>query len=208
LFGKDTFKLKKGVVKMSRNLGIQTTEFCDYEVRLSESRLDAQQLRSFVDAQMPRTGIGEVPWSTPLSSEQLTELAGTGKAEFVTAHMMLAADGEPPLIGIGALIRDPDNYKTPRMIIVVESDSRGQGFGKRIANELLRRLNPGETVQAEVQQELTIQGRRANFFKKLGFKCVEERHRSGDVSEFVAGAFVGTVQKYFDLYALSKDAED
>jgi hypothetical protein len=119
---------------MSRSLETQVTEFFDCEVRLSTSRLDAQQLREFADSQMPRTGIGAVPWSTPLSSDQLTELAATGKAEFVIAHMMLAADGEPPLIGIGALIRDPDNYPNPRMIIVIESESRGQGLGKRIAN--------------------------------------------------------------------------
>jgi len=193
---------------MSRSLETQVTEFFDCEVRLSTSRLDAQQLREFADSQMPRTGIGAVPWSTPLSSDQLTELAATGKAEFVIAHMMLAADGEPPLIGIGALIRDPDNYPNPRMIIVIESESRGQGLGKRIANELLRRLDPGETVQVEVQQALTAQQRRARFFEKLGFKCVEERHRTGDVPEFVGGALVGTVQKNFALYAFTKGVED
>ena len=193
---------------MSRSLETQVTEFFDCEVRLSASRLDAQQLREFADAQMPRTGIGAVPWSTPLSSDQLTELAATGKAEFVTAHMMLAADGEPPLIGIGALIRDPDNYPNPRMIIVIESESRGQGLGMRIANELLGRLNPGETVEVEVQQALTTQQRRARFFEKLGFKCVEERHRTGDVPEFVGGAYVGTVQKNFALYAFTKGAGD
>jgi len=193
---------------MSRSLETQVTEFFDCEVRLSTSRLDAQQLREFADSQMPRTGIGAVPWSTPLSSDQLTELAATGKAEFVIAHMMLAADGEPPLIGIGALIRDPDNYPNPRMIIVIESESRGQGLGKRIANELLGRLNPGETVEVEVQQALTTQQRRARFFEKLGFKCVEERHRTGDVPEFVGGALVGTVQKNFALYAFTKGVED
>ncbi len=193
---------------MSRSLETQVTEFFDCEVRLSASRLDAQQLREFADTQMPRTGIGAVPWSTPLSSDQLTELAATGKAEFVTAHMMLAADGEPPLIGIGALIRDPDNYPNPRMIIVIESESRGQGLGKRIANELLGRLNPGETVEVEVQQALTTQQRRARFFEKLGFKCVEERHRTGDIPEFVGGAFVGTVKKKFALYAFTKGVED
>jgi len=193
---------------MSRILETEVTEFFDCEVRLSATKLDARQLREFADTQMPRTGIGAVPWSTPLSSDQLTELAVTGKAEFVTAHMMLAADGEPPLIGIGVLIRDPDNYPYPRMIIVVESESRGQGFGKRIANELLHRLNPGETVQVEVQQELTPQRRRAKFFEKLGFKCVEERHRTGDVPEFIGGNLVGTVQKNFALYAFTKGAED
>ena len=193
---------------MSRSLETQVTEFFDCEVRLSASRLDAQQLREFADTQMPRTGIGAVPWSTPLSSDQLTELAATGKAEFVTAHMMLAADGEPPLIGIGALIRDPDNYPNPRMIIVIESESRGQGLGKRIANELLGRLNSGETVEVEIQQALTTQQRRARFFEKLGFKCVEERHRTGDVPEFVGGAFVGTVQQNFALYAFAKGVED
>ncbi len=193
---------------MSRSLETQVTEFFDCEVRLSASRMDAQQLREFADTQMPRTGIGAVPWSTPLSSDQLTELAATGKAEFVTAHMMLAADGEPPLIGIGALIRDPDNYPNPRMIIVIESESRGQGLGKRIANELLGRLNPGETVEVEIQQALTTQQRRARFFEKLGFKCVEERHRTGDVPEFVGGAIVGTVQKNFALYAFTKGVED
>ena len=193
---------------MSRILETQATEFFDCEVRLSATRLDAQQLREFADTQMPRTGIGAVPWSTPLSSDQLAELAATGKAEFVTAHMMLAADGEPPLIGIGTLIRDPDNFPNPRMIIVVESESRGMGLGKRIANELLRRLNPGETVQVEVQQALTPQRGRARFFEKLGFKCVEERHRTGDVPEFVGGALVGTVQNNFALYAFTRGAEE
>ncbi len=193
---------------MSISLETQVTEFFDCEVRLSVSRLDAQQLSAFADTQMPRTGIGAVPWSTPLSSSQLAELAANGKAEFVTAHMMLAADGEPPLIGIGALIRDSDNYTNPRMIIVIESESRGQGLGKRIANELIRRLNPGETVQVEVQQSSTTQRRKARFFEKLGFKCVEEKHRTGDVPEFVGGTFVGTVQKNFSLYAFTKVAED
>ena len=50
---------------MSKSLETQVTEFYDCEVRLSASRLDAQQLREFADTQMPRTGIGEVPWSTP-----------------------------------------------------------------------------------------------------------------------------------------------
>jgi len=193
---------------MSKSLETQVTEFFDCDVRLSVSRLEARQLSAFADSQMPRTGIGAVPWSTPLSSNQLAELAANGKAEFVTAHMMLAADGEPPLIGIGALIRDPDNYPYPRMIIVIESESRGQGLGKRIANELLRRLNAGETVQVEVQQSSTNQRRRARFFEKLGFECVEEKHRTGDVPEFVGGAHVGNVQKIFSLYAFTKSAED
>ena len=193
---------------MPRRLEAQITEFFDCEIRISVSRLDAQQLREFADSQMPRTGIGAVPWSTPLSSDRLIDLAATGKAEFITAHMMLAADAEPPLIGIGALIRDTDNYPHPRMIIVVDSDSRGQGLGKRIANELLRCLNFGETVQVEVQQALTTQRRRARFFESLGFKCLEERHRTGDVPEFVGGALAGTVQKNFALYSFTKDAED
>jgi len=189
-------------------LETQVTEFFDCEVRLSASRLDAKQLSDFADTQMPRTGIGAVPWSTPLSSSQLAELAANGKAEFVTAHMILAADGEPPLIGIGALIRDPDNYTNPRMIIVIESESRGQGLGKRIANELIRRLDPGETVQVEVQQSSTTQRRRARFFEKLGFKCVKEDHRTGDVPEFVSGTLVGIVEKNFSLYEFTKGTED
>jgi len=192
---------------MPRSLETQITEFFDCEIRLSASRLDAQQLGEFADNQMPRTGTGAVPWSTPLTSDQLVELAEGGKAEFVTAHMMLAADAEPPLIGIGALIRDTNNYPHPRMIIVVDSESRGQGLGTRIANELLRRLNPGETVQVEVQEALTPQKRRARFFEKLGFKCIEERHRTGDVPEFVGGMLVGTVQKNFALYSFTKGTE-
>jgi hypothetical protein len=70
------------------------------------------------------------------------------------------------------------------------------------------RIDPGETVQVEVQQALTAQQRRARFFEKLGFKCVEERHRTGDVPEFVGGALVGTVQKNFALYAFTKGVED
>jgi len=193
---------------MSRSLEIQITEFFDCEIRLSASRLDAQQLREFADAQMPRTGIGAVPWSIPLTSDQLVELAETGKVKFVTAHMMLAADAEPPLIGIGALIRDPDNYPHPRMIIVVDSESRGQGLGKRIANELLRQLSIGETVQVEVQEALTTQRRRARFFETLGFKCVEEKYRIGDVPEFEGGSRVGTLQKNFALYSFTKNTDD
>lgn len=189
---------------MSKTLETQVTEFFDCEVRLSATRLDAQLLSEFADRQMPRTGIGEVPWSTPLSCDQLAELAATGKAEFVTAHMMLPADGQPPLIGIGALIRDPDNYPNPRMIIVIENESRGQGLGNRIANELLNRLNPGETVQAEVQQESSTKRRTAKFFEKLGFKCVEENYRTGNVPEYVGGAFAGTVQRNFALYEFFK----
>jgi GNAT superfamily N-acetyltransferase len=157
---------------------------------------------------MPRTGIGAVPWSTPLSSDQLVELAETGKAEFVTAHMMLAADAEPPLIGIGALIRDPSTYPYPRMIIVVDSESRGQGLGKRIANELIRHLRPGETVQVEVQQALTAQRRRARFFESLGFECIDEIYRSAEVPEYLGGKLVGTVNKNFALYSFTKQADD
>lgn len=206
LFGKAILK-EKGVLTMSISLETQATEFFDCEIRLSASHLDAQRLGNFADSQMPRTGIGAVPWSIPLSSDQLVELAENGKAEFVTAHMMLAADAESPLIGIGALIRDADNYPHPRMIIVVDIESRGQGIGKRIANELLRRLNIGETVQVEVQQALTTQRRRARFFENLGFKCVEEEYRTGSIPEFVDGAIVNTVQKSFDLYSFTKDAE-
>lgn len=191
---------------MPKSLDAQVTEFFDCKVRLSATRLDAQLLREFADKQMPRTGIGEVPWSTPLSSDQLAELAVTGKAEFVTAHMMLPADGEPPLIGIGALIRDPDNYPKPRMIVVIENESRGQGLGHRIANELLNRLNPGETVQVEVQQEPSTKRRAEKFFEKLGFKCVEENYRTGNIPEYVGGAFAGTVQRNFALYEFSKDS--
>lgn len=191
---------------MLTNLKTQVTEYFDCAVRLSTSRLDARQLREFADAQMPRTGIGAVPWSTPLSSDQLTELAATGKAEFITARMMLAADAEPPLIGIGALIRDPDNYPTPRLIIVVEAQSRGQGIGTRIANELLARLNPAETVQAEVQQAASTRRRIARFFEHLGFECVEENHRSGNVPEYVAGIRVGIIERSFALYAFAREA--
>ena len=193
---------------MSRSLETQSTEFFDCAIKLSASPLDARQLGVFADTQMPRTGIGAVPWSTPLSSDQLIELAKTGKAEFITAHMMLAADAEPPLIGIGALIRDPDSYPHPRMIIVVDIESRGQGLGTRIAHELFRRLDPGETVQVEVQQAITTQRRRERFFKKLGFRCIQEKHRTGDVPEFVSGAQVGTVKKEFDLYSFTKEARD
>lgn len=197
---------------MSRSLDIQTTEFFDCDIRLSVSRLvsrlDAQQLGNFADAQMPRTGIGAVPWSTPISSDRLVALAEAGKAEFVTAHMMLAADAEAPLIGIGALIRDSDNYPHPRMIIVVDSESRGQGLGKRIAKELLRRLTIGETVQVEVQEALTAKRRRARFFENLGFECIDENYRVGDVPEFEGGTLVGTVRKNFALYAFIKDTED
>jgi len=193
---------------MSKSLETLETEFFDCEVRLSASQLDAQQLREFAASQMPRTGIGAVPWSTPLSADQLSELTEAGKAEFVSAHMMLAADGEPPLIGIGALIRDPDQYQYPRMIIVIESESRGQGFGKRIANELLRRLQPGEMVQVEVQEALTTQRRRARFFENLGFKCDEEVYRIGDVPKYKDGALEGTVKKRFALYSFAIDTQD
>ena len=193
---------------MLKSLETQATKFFDCEIRLSASRLDAQQLRDFADAQMPRSGIGAVPWSTPLSSDQLVELAKTRKAEFVTAHMMLAADAELPLIGIGALVRDADNYPHPRMIIVVDAESRGQGIGKRIANELLHRLSLGETVQVEVQQALTPLRRRERFFESLGFECVEEKHRTGEVPEFMGGNLVGTVQKNFALYSFTREVED
>jgi GNAT superfamily N-acetyltransferase len=189
---------------MSRRLETQVTEFFDCDVTLSATRLDAQQLREFADAQMPRTGIGEVPWSTPLSSDQLAEFAATGKAEFVTARMMLAVDGELPLIGIGALIRNPDIYLNPRMIVVVHSEFRGLGIGNRIAKELLDRLDIGEVVQAEVQQESLPQRRTAKFFEALGFECVEEKYRAGDVPEYFSGEFTGTVQKDFALYSFTK----
>lgn len=191
---------------MTKNLGTHVTEYFDCAVRLSESRLDAQQLREFADTQMPRTGLGAVPWSTPLSSDQLTELADSGKAEFVTARMMLAADAEPPLIGIGALIRDPDRYPTARMIIVVESQSRGQGTGIRIAKDLINLLHPGETVQVEVQQANTNRRRVARFFENLGFECVNENYRTGEVPEYKGGVMFGSVQRQFALYAFTKPA--
>ena len=191
---------------MYKSLETLETEFFDCEVRLSATQLDARQLREFASSQLPRTGIGAVPWSTPLSSEELSRLTESGKAEFVSAHMMLAADGEPPLIGIGALIRDPDRYAHARMIIVVESESRGQGFGTRIANELMRRLKPGETVQVEVQEALTSQRRRARFFEKLGFECVEEAYRVGEVPRYTDGVQTGVVEQSFSLYARTKGA--
>ena len=193
---------------MPGSLETQITEYFDCEIRLTATRLDAQQLKHFADTQLPRTGIGEVPWSTPVSSDQLIELAETGRAEFITAHMMLAADAEPLLVGIGALLRDTDHYPNPRMIIIVDTESRGQGIGKRIANELLRLLDIGETVQVEVQQAMTTQRRRARFFESLGFKCIEEKYRTGDVPEFVDGVLAGTVQKNFALYSFTKDSED
>ena len=189
---------------MAKRLDMYVTEFYDCEVSLSASPLDARQLAEFADSQMPRTGIGEVPWSTPLSSAQLTELAETGKAEFVCARMMLASVQEPLLIGIGALIRDPDNYQNPRMIIVVETESRGQGLGLRIANELLGRLEPGEAVNVEVQQKISTPNRTARFFERLGFECVEENYRTGNVSEYIRGELVGTVPTNFSLYKFTK----
>lgn len=190
---------------MPGSLETQSTEFFDCRIELSASPVDARQLGEFADTQMPRTGIGAVPWSTPLSSEKLVELANTGQAEFITAHMMLAADAEPPLIGIGALIRNPDNYPHPRMIIVVDNEFRGQGLGTRIAIELCRRLNPGETVQVEIQQANTAQRRREKFFKKLGFVCEQENYRTAEVPEYVGGVRVGTVKKEFALYSFTKD---
>lgn len=189
---------------MTENLGTQVTEYFDCVVRLSSSQPDAQQLREFAETQMPRTGLGAVPWSTPLSTAQLTDLAAAGKAEFVTARMMLAADGEPPLIGIGALIRDSDNYPHPRLIIVVETQSRGQGTGIRIAKELLDRLEPGETAQVEVQQANTSRRRVARFFENLGFECVDDNYRSGEVPEYKSGIQVGTVIRKFSLYAYTR----
>lgn len=185
---------------MYQCLDVQVSEFYDCEVSLSDSPLSAQHLAEFADTQMPRTGIGEVPWSTPLSSAQLTELTKNGKAEFVSARMMLASVQEPPLIGIGALIRDPDNYTHPRMIIVVETESRGQGLGLRIAKELLRRLKPGETVQVEVQQKASTPNRTASFFEKLGFACVEENYRTGNIAKYERGELIGTVPTNFSLY--------
>jgi len=190
---------------MSGSLETQSTEFFDCRIELSASPVDAQQLGVFADTQMPRTGVGAVPWSTPLSSEKLVELANTGKAEFITARMMLAADANPPLIGIGALIRDPDNYPHARMIIVVDNEFRGQGLGTRIANELCRLLKSGETVQVEIQQANTAQRRREKFFTRLGFKCEQEHYRTADVPEYAGGTRVGTVTKDFALYSYTKD---
>ncbi|MCB1689552.1 MAG: GNAT family N-acetyltransferase [Halioglobus sp.] len=188
---------------MLRTLEVQATEFYDCNIKLSRTRLDALQLRTFADAQMPATGIGEVPWSTPLSSDQLCELAVSGRAEFVTAHMMLAADAEPPLIGTGVLIRSPDKYPNPRMIIVVDSESRSLGLGSRIANELLKLLNSGETVEAEVQLEHSNQHKTERFFERLGFSCVNKQYRTGYVPEYVDGALKGSVERVFALYAFT-----
>lgn len=191
---------------MTKNLEMYVTEFFDCEVSLSVSPLDAQQLAEFADAQMPRTGIGEVPWSTPLSAAQLTALTEDGKAEFVSARMMLASIQEPLLVGIGALIRDPDNYTHARMIIVVDTESRGQGLGLRIANELLGRLAPGEIVQVEVQQKASTPNRTAGFFERLGFVCIEEHYRTGNVSNYLKGDFVGTVPTNFSLFEYTRPA--
>lgn len=191
----------------TRSLNTVDSEFFDYEVKLSTSFLDAHQLKEFADAQMPKTGVGTVPWSTPLSSDQLIELAAKGKAEFITARMMLASVPELPLLGIGALIRDPDNYPTPRMIIVVESEFRQQGLGLRIAKELLRRLSPGEAVQAEVQRGLKTPRRTAYFFERLGFQCVEENYRTGNVPEYVDGILSGMVERNFSLHEFTKSTE-
>jgi len=193
---------------MLKTLEIQATEYFDCNVTLSATQLDAQQLREFADAQMPKTGIGEVPWSTPLSSEQLCELAASGKAEFVTAHMMLAADVAPPLIGTGVLIRSPEIYPNPRMIIVVDSESRNQGLGGRIANELIRLLNVGETVEAEVQHGPLAQRKTERFFEGLGFECINDNYRIGYVPEYVNCELKGSVKRNFSLYALTKVAED
>ncbi|MDO8861559.1 GNAT family N-acetyltransferase [Haliea sp. E1-2-M8] len=205
LIGCNGFGLKReGGASMTQSLDMYVTEFYDCEVNLSASPLDARQLAEFADSQMPRTGIGEVPWSTPLSSAQLTALTENGKAEFVSARMMLASVQEPVLVGIGALIRDPDTYQNPRMIIVVEIESRGQGLGLRIANELLGRLDPGEAVHVEVQERLSTPNRTARFFARLGFECVEENYRTGNVSEYIKGDLVGTVPTKFSLYEFTK----
>ncbi|CAA0125445.1 Uncharacterised protein [Halioglobus japonicus] len=193
---------------MLRTLEVQATEFFDCNIKLSETRLDALQLKAFADAQMPATGIGEVPWSTPLSSDQLCELAVSGRAEFVTAHMMLAADAQPPMIGTGVLIRSPEHYANPRLIIVVDSESRSLGLGGRIATELLKRLDVGETVEAEVQLEHANQRKTEGFFERLGFSCVNENYRTGSVPEYVDGSLKGSVQRQFALYAFTRNAED
>jgi GNAT superfamily N-acetyltransferase len=192
---------------MLETLDVQPTEFYDCNIKLSETRLDALQLRAFADAQMPATGVGEVPWSTPLSSDQLCELAVSGRAQFVTAHMMLAADTVPPLIGTGVLIRSPEHYSNPRLIIVVDSESRSLGLGSRIATELLKRLRVGETVEAEVQLEHANRGKTVSFFERLGFSCVDANYRSGTVPEYVDGSLKGSVQRLFALYAYTRSAE-
>ncbi len=193
---------------MLRTLEVQPTEFYDCNIKLSATRLDATQLKAFADAQMPATGIGEVPWSTPLSSDQLCELAASGRAEFVTAHMMLAADAEPPLIGTGVLIRSPDKYPNPRMVIVVDSESRSLGLGSRIANELIKLLAAGETVEAEVQLEHPNQHKTERFFERLGFSCVEQHYRTGFVPEYENDALIGSVERHFALYAFTNTADD
>ena len=187
----------------------QATELFDCSIDLTTSRLDASQLREFADAQMPRSGIGEVPWSTPLSIEQLVRLAETGKAEFITARVQLMADGigQLPLAGIGALIRDPDNYPHPRMIVVVDNDARGQGLGGRIVSELLERVQFGETVQVEIQQAPTSISRAQKFFEGFGFECSERNHRTGNVPEYIGGQLVGSVERNFALYSLTKNSE-
>jgi len=189
---------------MYRILEPQVTEYFDCQVSLSTNRVEATQLRDFVDAQMPKSGVGEVPWSTPLSSDQLVDLAEKGKVEFVAARMMLAAEATPPMVGFGALVQDSDTYPYPRIIIVVDTHFRGLGLGKRIARELLKQLNAGATVQAEVQHEISGRPKAAAFFEYLGFECVEENHRTGLVPEYANGEYTGTAERQFALYSFVK----
>ena len=191
---------------MGGDLGTVATKHFDCTVDLTNSKLDAQQLTGFADTQMPRSGIGEVPWSTPISAEDLAGLAAQGNAEFVTARMQIMGgelSRDQSLVGIGALIRDPKRFEHPRMIIVVETDSRKEGIGTRLANEILERLNSGETVEVEVQTGAANRGPE-KFFERLGFEIVNPSYRSAKVPEYSGGHKIGDVDATFALYSYTK----
>jgi hypothetical protein len=179
----------------------------DCKIELSNSPVTAAALREFSDAQMPRTGVGEMPWSTPLSPETLAAMAEAGKAQLVTARLDIVAEGlfEKPIIGVGALLSD-SAFEHPRLIIVVDKSFRGEHIGSRLARELLARVEAGETVQAEVQNEPSgPNGRPAHgFFKQLGFACANESDRRAEVPEYVGGSVVGKALRSFALFSYTK----